>query len=145
MAFTAAIGFGGKLEIDGAYPSTPNWVEVAAIQEFGINVDVGEADTTHKQSQASAPWWADFLPGKVSVEATFRCLFDAAAAQHGSSILGHIGVVRQYRYTFTDGSVWSFVGFYKTPAVTVPMEEANAADVTLRVKGAPTFTGYTPA
>lgn len=141
MAHTPAIGFGGKLEIDVAYPSTPSWVEIGHVVDFNTNIDVAEVDVTHQQSASAAPWWAEFIPGKVSVELSFTCNFDPGVNEHEDTILDEISIMRQFKYTFKDGSVWTFVGFYRTSNLSMPNEDKLAGDVSVRVTGAPTFAG----
>lgn len=141
MAYAPAIGFGGKLEIDTDYPATPAWAEIGHVKDFATAIDVTEADVTHQQSATVAPWWAEYIPGKVSIELSFNCNFDPGANEHENVIFDHLCLVRQFRYTFTDGSVWGFVGFYRGVNPSMPNEEALSADVTIRVTGAPTFTG----
>ena len=146
MSFEAAIGFGGKLEIDTAYPGTPAYTDVGQVVDFGLSPDVAEVDVTHQQSATSAPYWAEFIPGKVSVEANFNCIFDPGAAQHQATILDFLGQEKTWRYTFPDdkgtgNSEWTFGGFYRTPNISIPNEDKRSADVTIRVTGAPTFAG----
>lgn len=141
MAITPAIGFGGKLEIDTAYPAAASWTEIGHIKDFAVAIDVGEAEVTHQQSRTSAPWWAEYIPGKVSIELSFSCNFDPGADEHENVLLDHLCLIRQYRYTFRDTSVWTFAGFYRSMTPNMPNEEALNADVTIRVTGAPSFVG----
>lgn len=144
MPFTPAIGFGGKLEIDPDWPTTPDvgYVDVGHVKDFGMNIDVADVDVSHQQSNAgAAPFYGDAKPGKVSLEVTFNCNLDPGATEHEATLLAHIGIIRRWQYTFKDGSVWRFNGFYKTINAAVPAEDRLSGDVTIRITGAPTFTG----
>lgn len=146
MAYQPRIGFGGKLEIDTAYPSTPNWVEVGEVIDFNCNIDIAEVDVTHQQSVTVAPFYKEWIPGAVSVELSFTVIWDPGATEHENCVLDHLGVTRQFRYTFNDDkgtgdTVWTFAGFYRGPSVSVPNEDKLTSDITIRVTGSPTFAG----
>lgn len=143
--YTPAIGFGGKLELDTAYPSTPSLVEVGHVRDFGYQINVGEEDVTHQQSSGAAqPFWAEWIPGKVDCTITFDVNYDPGDENHDDTLNDEIGIVRSWTYTFKDGSTLSFPGFYTGIGVSVPNETRNAGDVSIRVTGPPTFVPHTP-
>lgn len=153
--FQPAIGFGGQLLIQTDYPADlpGTFTDVGHVIDFGCNIDVAEVDITHQQSATAAPYYAEYIPGKVSLELTFNCNFDPGDEEHGGdsegtdagTILGYLGQLTRFKYVFDDHasapSTWTFVGFYRTPNINVPNEAQHTADVTIRVTGAPTFVG----
>lgn len=152
MSFKELIGFGGTLEIDTAYnpvdTQTPVWVVIGQIIDFAENKNVAEIDVTHRQSSAAPPWMSEWKPGKVDVDVTFNVVFDPGSTEHKAVLQDHVGIVRQFRYTFADEdltlttpSVWTFEGFYKTMSTGMPMEDKHTSDVTIRVSGVISYVG----
>lgn len=136
MAYVPAIGFGGKLD-----DVTSGTVNIGHVIDFNFNIDIAEVDVTHQQSDTSAPFYKEFIPGAVSVEATFTCNWDPGATEHEACVLDNLGAERDFQYTFKDGTTWAFSGFYRSPSIAVPNEDKLTADVGIRITGTPTFTG----
>lgn len=151
--YTPQIGHGGRLQIDTAHPAAPALVDVGMVVDFGTSIDVAEVDVSHQQSPEASndtpttphgPFWAEFIPGKITVEVTFTMVADVGQDEHENVILDHVGVIREWQYKFRDESLWTFIGFYKGIGFSVPNEAEGTGDVTIRVTGKPTFVGDPP-
>jgi hypothetical protein len=130
------IGAGGKLEVN-----TGTFIDVGLVRDFTFNLTVGEEDVTHQQSSLTPPYAKRYIPGSVNAEVTFSILFDPLAAGHKATVLDLLGLDKPFKYTFADGSVWTFTAFYRSPSFEIPSKSPLTGDLTLRIKGAPTFAG----
>lgn len=141
------IGFGGILKVDYGSGLT----EIGHVVDVGMNIDIGEAETSHQQGptqHATTPKaFMEAIPSKAGVELTFNVRFDPGVTEHEDVILDHLAEILEFVYEFDDdkgigtNSKWTFDGFYRSVNPTAPLEDANTADITIRVTGAPTFAG----
>ena len=145
--FTPQIGYGGKLEVDTAYPAG-TYKQVDGLDDFDISFDTSEIETTSRQGTTTAIRNnASYLPGitRAEAHATFVGDPDATAAGngHGVTIYPYIGIITKWRYTFADLSTWVFTGFMTRPVFNSPRDDKFTVDVSFRITGVDTFTGDT--
>ena len=135
--YGGAIGFGGKLEVDpgGGYE------DFGMVVDMSVAIEAGEVDTTHQQSDETAPFFKEYIPGSINVELSLSIVFDPSDTSHKATILDLLGLEKAYKYTFEDGSIWEFAGFARAPSFSMPAKDRLGGDITIRCTGQPTFTG----
>lgn len=115
------------------------FTDVADVTEIGV-LDVS-AETIEVTSHDSAGGWREFIGGlKDGGSLSMSVNYDPAL--HGTifSNIGVDGVAHQITLTDAGAAVVTFDGIITALSVGAPMDDKLAADVTIKVTGAPTIT-----
>jgi len=142
MGSNAIPAFGTKLKRgDGGAPET--FTDVAEVTDLsGPELSAEEADVTNHPSGSATPW-RDILPtlldaGEVSLSLNFL----PGTSGHKALLSDFVNrAKRNWQLVFPDSgqTTWSFSAYVMSIAPAAAVDDALAADVTLRVTGAPTI------
>lgn len=116
-----------------------SYVDVAEVTEIGI-LDA-KADTIDVSSHGSTGQWREFIGGmKDGGELKMSVNYDPALHATIWANLGVDGVTHEITLTDSGAAVVTFVGIITGLSLGAPMDDKLAAEVSIKVSGAPVIT-----
>jgi predicted secreted protein len=134
-------GFAGTLAVD----ISSTYTAIAQIRDIsGPSLSANAIEVTHRDGGG----WKEFIAGlRDGGEITFDIMYDPDLTTHSASAAGGVvtllsaGTKNSFRISFADATATTatFDAIVTSFEPTMPMDDAQTADVTLKVSGAITW------
>ena len=137
-------GFLATLSADMAGGSS--YAAIGQVRDIGgPSIERESIDTSHRTTTG---YWRTFVKGfKAGGEVTFNIVFDPDLASHGTvaatglfADLNNDTTIPTWRLAFATAGTISFAGFVQNFEPSNAMDDAQLADVTIKINGKPTLT-----